>query len=101
MMIAWVGLSNKPWCEPLDHTTIIVVRSNHPNYKYALVDDKYNFIGNLTKISEASSYYKREVKEGVIQIKRNLSFTLDMVSQMERTKSISRKATRLKGISRN
>jgi len=75
----------------MDAETIIIVRSNHPNFRYAIVDSKYNFIGNLTKISEARTYYKRDVRIGSIKIKRDLSFMLDMVSIIERTKSLSQK----------
>ena len=67
-----------------DCSAVIVVKSNHPNFKYALLDSNYKFIGNLKSISEASKYYKCEKSLGVMQIKRDLGYVLDMKSTLEK-----------------
>lgn len=53
--------------------TIIKIRRGINGFKYAACDMDGNFIWNLNRLSEASQYWKKEIKTGNVRLIRELS----------------------------
>ena len=53
--------------------TIIKIRRGINGFKYAACDVDGNFIWNLNRLSEASQYWKKEIKTGNVRLVRELS----------------------------
>lgn len=66
---------------------IRITRCDHPKYKYAMVDNKYRFIGYLEKLKDATEYYKGDIKSDFVTLERDLSYTVDSKTKKENLNS--------------
>jgi len=82
-------------------TKIIIVRNNHTRYRNALVNKDYNFVGNLSRISEAREKYERDIKIGTVRIVRDFGYTFDMASHQQMVKDLGKKIQKICGVSKD
>lgn len=59
---------------------VFVTRNSHPDYPYALLDQNYNFITNLLKLSEARIYCKQEFPQKKLDVVRNLDHIYEIIT---------------------
>lgn len=61
--------------------TIIKIRRGINGFKYAACDMDGNFIWNLNRLSEASQYWKKEIKTGNVRLSGNFPFIRRLIKK--------------------
>ena len=54
-----------------------VIRSNHPKFRYCIINSRNQLVSHIDKISDAKRYYRNEIKLGIIEMRRDLTKTYD------------------------
>lgn len=65
--------------------TTIRIRKGTNGFRYSVCDDKGRWFGNFEKLSDIRKHWKEAIKQGQVQLIRELDQLPDM-SQNERTK---------------